>query len=319
MNYFDFQFSMFILCLLFYSMFVGVAGASELEECVFSLKEMNQYFAGSGFKHSIDYKDEWFSYDTGQYFVLDKPRNRIYSYFVGYGRIGVLDANGKASLIEIPFNVPISRAVAVAIDRDSGSWGSIFFHEDKVVSKKMGELNSLPEELFPTSDVNGKYLLRQYKEANNFKFQIATANTLTAQAVEDISANFRVEYAESTDNELYILLREYGKIPSFKLLVYGQDTWALLRSYKVKLPRTLSNNGEIKAVTLDIENKNIIAFRHVDGLFSKNTLLKLSFLDGAVKQFELRSGGVGEYIYFKMLPGACKKNYLKTKGTVIVD
>jgi hypothetical protein len=141
--------------------------AGGLEECVFTLKEMNQYFSSSGLKDPIDYRSEWFSYDTGQYFVTDKKHDKIYSYFVGYGRIGALDVNGKASLIEIPFKFPIGRAVAVVMDRDSGTWGSIFFHEDKIISKKLGEINPLPEEFFPTPDVNGKFLIRPYKDGGN--------------------------------------------------------------------------------------------------------------------------------------------------------
>jgi hypothetical protein len=296
--------------------------ASELEECVFTLKEMNQYFSDSGFKHPVDYKNEWFSYDTGQYFVSDKTHNRIYSYFVGYGRIGALDVKGKASLIDVPFTFPISQAVAMVVDRDSGKWGSIFFHEDKIVSKKMGELNPLPEEFFPTPDVNGKFLIRQYKEGDKKKFKIVTTDTFDTQLIGDLpsSPDFSVEYVESTDNELYVLLRQQVvRVPSFKVLVYSTKTWELLQTHAVALPKTMIGNSEMGAITLDIDHKNIIAVRLVDGFLSTNTLLKLSFVSDNVTEFKLRRGGMGGYIYFKMAPGACKKNYLNTKGVVTIE
>lgn len=302
-------------------MFSQAVFAVELEECVFTLKEMNQYFSNSGFKDPIDYRNEWFSYDTGQYFVTDKRHDKIYSYFVGYGRIGALDVDGKASLIEIPFKFPISRAVAVVMDRDSGTWGSIFFHEDKIISKKLGEINPLPEEFFPTPDVNGKFLIRPYKDGSKKKYQIATADAFQSKFIGDLSysADFAIEYAESTDNELYILLREVARrSPLFKVLVYSTKTWELLQTHDVALPKAIIGNGEMGAITLDIQNKDIVAIRLVDGLFSANTVLKLSFVSDEAKEFKLRRGGMGGYIYFKMAPGACTKNYLNAKSAVTI-
>ena len=274
------------------------SNAAELKPCAITKKQINRYFALSGFGARA------FDYSSLDYFRLDKFNGSLYADRVVNGKIGVLYSNGKAEFRDVG-----AEGGWVLLGRD-GKWILHGNEQGDRLVRGVGLLKRLPNERYPINDVQGRFLVREYVESGNAMFKVIDFETATvrfSQRHSDAtSSDSYLSYVESTGNELYLLFVEAAsKFPRFWIVVLNTETWKVSRRQSFAVPE--SEDARLHPFLIDVRNKKVMIRAYPAGYFERPSVLSLALSDGAVTRTLLKRGGIGSHFIVDMSPSACKQ------------